>query len=193
MSNAVYPAFSGQAWPVSRELQFKTLRYESASGRRVTLAKMFYPLRRITLKYAYLSPDDYETMRAFYMARLGAADDFLFDDIDDNTVTSPQVVGLGNGTNKQFQCVRNLGGFVEPVYAVKPGAVVRVNGVTVSGWAINDTGLLTLATAPANGHSVDWTGGFYYRVRFDRDLMEFEEFMQDFFEAKKVELVSFKP
>jgi hypothetical protein len=108
-------------------------------------------------------------------------------------VSTPQVVGVGNGVKTQFQLVRNVGGFVEPVYGVKSGAVVRVNGSTVGGWTISDTGLLTLASAPANGHNVDWTGGFYHRVRFDRDAMEFEEFMQDFFELKKVELVSYKP
>lgn len=52
------------------------------------------------------------------------------------------------------------------------------------------TGLVTFDAAPGSGAALTWSGEFYRRVRFARDEIEFERFLQDLWNAKKVELVS---
>lgn len=48
---------------------------------------------------------------------------------------------------------------------------------------------VTFGAAPAAGAALTWTGQFYYRVRFKQDMMDFEQFMKDFWQLKKCELV----
>jgi hypothetical protein len=61
-----------------------------------------------------------------------------------------------------------------------------------SAYSLGPTGLLTFTAPPANGQRIEWTGDFYTRVRFARDGLEFEEFYYQFWQAKKVELISVK-
>ena len=53
-------------------------------------------------------------------------------------------------------------------------------------------GRITFVSAPAVGAALTWSGQFYKRVRFARDETEFEEFLQDLWSAKKVELITVK-
>lgn len=59
-------------------------------------------------------------------------------------------------------------------------------------WSISG-GTITFEVAPAAGVALTWTGKFYRRCRFLRGQMEFRQFMQDYWEAKKVEFISIKP
>jgi len=59
-------------------------------------------------------------------------------------------------------------------------------------WSVNSTGLVTLAQTVSVGVSVILSSGFYYRVRFKQDNLEFEEFMNRFFKLKQVQLRGIK-
>jgi hypothetical protein len=39
------------------------------------------------------------------------------------------------------------------------------------------------------GSALTWTGSYYYRCRFLQDTLEFNEFMNSLWEAKKVEFI----
>ncbi len=71
--------------------------------------------------------------------------------------------------------------------------VLYVGGTAqaTSSYALGSTGLVTFVTAPAGG-SITWTGDFYTRVRFAQDTVDFEEFYFQFWQAKKVQLISVK-
>lgn len=118
MSNAIYPSLPGLKPTVRRVPRFKTNIDESASGREFRAALMLYPTDRYVLGYEFLrdrnSTDELRTLMGFFRSRRGSFDSFLFDDEDDNAVTG-QVFGTGNGATTQFQLVRSLGGFLEPV------------------------------------------------------------------------------
>lgn len=52
-----------------------------------------------------------------------------------------------------------------------------------------DGASVTFAAAPTNGSALTWSGSFYYRVRFDKDLLDFDQFMKDLWQLKKCDLV----
>ena len=75
-----------------------------------------------------------------------------------------------------------------------PAFVLYVNGVAQapSAYTLGTTGLITFTNAPAAAATIAWTGDFYTRVRFAQDSIEFEEFYYQFWQARKVELISVK-
>jgi uncharacterized protein (TIGR02217 family) len=199
MSNAVFPTFAGLKWGVSRTPMHKTAVRETVSGREFTTSFMISPRYLYKLSYEVLRETvgftELQQLLGFFNARQGSADSFLFTDPNDNAVVD-QVFGVGDGASKDFQLARTLGGNVEPVYDTNGAPVIKI-GVTTktpgTDYTINATGGVTFAVAPANGFSIKWTGSFYWRVRFTKDLLELSEFMQDLWEAKSVEFITRKP
>lgn len=188
MSNAVFPTFVGLSWPVKRTPMFNTKVQKAVSGRETRIAFMSYPLYKIELSFEYLSLADWSTLGGFFKARRGKWDSFLFDDKNDNTATV-QGFGTGTGSATQFQLVRALGGFTEPVENINGTPSIFINGVLqVSGYSIGSTGIVTFTSAPANGTNLTWTGAYYWRVRFDQDEAEFAENISKFFDLKKLTL-----
>lgn len=61
-----------------------------------------------------------------------------------------------------------------------------------SDYTISASGLITFTAAPAAGAALTWTGSYYWRVRFNDDVTEFNNFLSQLWEAKKVTLVSVK-
>ena len=72
--------------------------------------------------------------------------------------------------------------------------VLYLNGVAQapSAYTLGTTGLVTFFAPPGVGTAIAWTGDFYTRVRFAQDSIDFEEFYYQFWQAKKVELISVK-
>lgn len=68
--------------------------------------------------------------------------------------------------------------------------------VTNTDYTLGVTGIITLSAALAagggGGWGLYWNGNFYYRVRFDDDSMDFSQFMNQFWETKKVKLKQVK-
>ena len=56
------------------------------------------------------------------------------------------------------------------------------------GCSIGATGIVTFLSAPPSNAVLRWTGGFYYRVRFDGDELDFEAMMDRFWESQDVEI-----
>lgn len=65
--------------------------------------------------------------------------------------------------------------------------------VTTTDYTLGATGLVSPSSL-VNGSNwiFKWSGSFYYRVRFDDDSMDFSQFMQNFWEVKKVKLKQVK-
>lgn len=129
MSNAVFPALPGLAWPIRKSPVWRTKSTESESGRQFTVRKMLYPLWHFSLPMEFLRAKaayaELQSLVGFINARGGRFDDFLYLDPDDNTVTH-QLFGVGDGATTQFQLVRPFGGFVEPVYGIANGGVSAI-------------------------------------------------------------------
>lgn len=195
MSNAVLPALVGLNYPVIKTPQWSTKVQTTVSGKETRLNLWSYPIWKYTLGYDVLRSDsvnlELQQLIAFYNARSGSYDDWLFNDPDDNTVTN-QSFGTGDGTTTAFQLQRAYGGYVEPVRGINAISSVKVNGTTTAAYSVSATGLLTFTTAPAAGAALTWSGTYYWRVRFMDDQIDVNKFADQFWELKALKFTSCK-
>lgn len=190
MSNNIFPALPGLAWSVVKAPAWKTGIQQAVSGKEIRTAYRARPIWRFTLTYEFLRGangfTEFQTLVAFFNLRMGSFDSFLLLDDSDNVV-SGQSLGFGDGVTRSFQLTHSIGGWLEPVgYA--SNAVLTVGGV-VTAYSTTDNVTVTFATAPAYGATISWSGSFYYRVRFEKDTMDFDQFMKDFWTLKKCDLL----
>lgn len=197
MSNALFPDLPGISWPVARTVLPPPVDIKTTPSQREFRSRSStVPRYRYTLPFEFLRSGqaqlEWQTLLGFYNLRGGPFDDWLFFDKTDNTAAE-QVIGLGDGVTTQYQLVRALGGFVEPVYGITGAQTIKVAGVTSGGATVSPLGLVTLPAPAAGGAAVTWSGQFCWRCRFDGDSQAFEQFMANFWSAKKVEFITVKP
>jgi len=202
-----FPALPGLQWNVEKTFIFPpSLNQESVSGRENRIALAAFPKYAFSLRYSVLrdtpnvaspaSPfDELKKLGGFFLRQLGGVKAFAYLDPSDSAVTDMQF-GTGDGATVAFQLVRSYGAggftFAEPVQNLN-GAVTNIkdNGGTVDpgDYAVGATGIVTFDTAPLAGHTLTWTGNYFYRVRFVKNAQGFNEFMKDLWEAQKVEFI----
>lgn len=215
MSNVLFPKIRGLSWSIAKSPTFSTDVQESLAGREVRLQNFQNPIWEFSLSYEYLLNDPkvrdengqtpLECLVGFFLARGGQFDDFLFNESDltgrlEDSVFSGQPVGTGDGLTKNFQLVRNVGGFIEAVQnPMNQTATVYLNGVAkVQGTDYTITnGLVSFVLAPAAGVSVTADFVMLYRVRFDtgtsrsgKEGIELNNFYFNLYECKEVQLIS---
>ena len=196
MSDAVFPTFIGMEWPVTKTPAFKTLIQSSVSGKEKRIALQSYPIWSYGLSFNYLSDDnttncDIQKLAGFILSRQGAFDDFLFNDITDNTALN-QAVAVGDGITKQFQLVRNYGGYIEPIRGLLVAPIMKINGVINAAFTWTTKGVITFTVVPAAAAIITWSGTFYYRVRFTEDSLDLSNDMYRIWSSKSVGFISVK-
>jgi uncharacterized protein (TIGR02217 family) len=223
MSNLLFPRVRGLGWTITKNPTFSTEIQSSLAGREVRVQNFQNPIWEFTLAYEYLLNDPrsrdeneqtpLETLVGFFLARGGQFDDFLLNESDltqrlEDSVFTGQPIGTGDGSTKNFQLVRNFGGFLEAcqnpanqqatVYVSGRTPVLQVPGVdyTIS------LGLVQFTVAPAAGAAITADFTFLHRVRFDagttrgssasgtREGIEFSNFYFNLYECKEVQLIS---
>ena len=195
MSSQVYPALPGQSIEVSRAYIWKTGYQEALSGKQSTIAYRQYPLVQYKLTYNVMrdaiSPSEIKNIVGLYNQMQGRWDTFLFTDPDFNTITAANSAqygkfGTGDGSTLIFQLVawyQNSGGpgNDELIQNLNGTPVLYDNGSTISAanYSIGSTGIVTFGAghAPAAGHTLTWSGSWYYRCRFDEDAVVWKRFM----------------
>ena len=145
---------------------------------------------------------DLRTLMGFYLSRSGRYDSFLYNDIYDNSVGPAMIGGSPNplaelsvvtdGTTYYSPVQRNMGGFYEDVTDLNGSITVYANGVLQTGGGSNYT--LKGPGLAINGFAymglyLQWVGSpatpvtaqfnFYFRVRFEMDTQDFEQFLSD--------------
>ena len=208
MSNAYFPDLRGLAWDYTLAPTFSTGVQQATGGREVRTAFWSAPLWKISLTYSYLHDDgqhvdqngysELQQIVGFFLARQGQFDSFLIDLAQltrkplDSTV-SGQPIGIGDGSTATFQIVRNIGGYLEQVQnPAGQSATVYVAGVKKTAgtdYTITN-GLVSFASPPVLGAAITADFQWLWRVRFAQDSQEFDNFMYQLWECKKLELVS---
>lgn len=192
MSNAILPTYPGLAWSVMKVPMWSTKIQKSVNGRELRAAYYQNPIWKFTMSFDVLRAKaalhELQDLMAFYNLRMGSFDSFLYKDLSDFTATAQQI-GTGNGTNKKFRLLHSIGSWVEPIGYTDNITQVKVNGVVTTAYSA-DGESITLTSAPGSGAAVTWSGTFYYRVRFNNDSADFDNFMKDLWTLKKLELVS---
>jgi uncharacterized protein (TIGR02217 family) len=194
MGNAVFPVLPGLSWSVTKTPQWSTRTQKAVSGRELRAAYYSSPLWTFKLSYEVLRANGLQELQqlvGFFNARQGGFDSFLYADPSDNAVTQAPF-GVGDGVKSKFQLTRPYGGFAEPVAALQGAPSIFVNGVQVGFTVDVNSGVVTLAAAPPAGAVLAWSGSFYYRCRFLQDSVDFDNFMKDLWQAKKVEFITVK-
>lgn len=198
MGNAVFPEFPGLKWGRKKTAVWSTGTQKSASGREFRTAYYTYPQWRFSLSFEVLrtkaSVNELEKLAGFFNARKGSFESFLYEDPVDNAVTDQPVGNTVQGVAR-YQLVRSMGGFIEPVSAVKERPAVKVGGTALAygrDYTVTDKGVLVFNTPQPPGRPITWTGGFYFRVRFTSDTVDFENVLGSLWAAKKIEFTSVK-
>ena len=202
MSSAVFPSLQGIAWNVKRSPRWSTRVQAAVSGKETRIADWSYPRWQWELAFEFLRGDaahaEFQALAGFLNARQGQFDSFLYQDADDNAVTG-QAIAIGDGTTKIFQLARSFGGFTEPVQAPNAVNQIYLNGVaqpgtlySVSSWGAAIPGAVTFTTAPGAGVVITADFSFYFPCRFLDDSLDFEKFMFQLWQGKKIRFQSIK-
>lgn len=196
MSNLIYPSLPGLKPTMRRRPEWKNEIIEAWSGDETVIARRQFPRWIYNLSYEVIRSDlalpERAQLMAFFNRHRGAGESFLFVDEEDNAVVD-QFVATTDGATKTFQLVRQIGDWVEPVWAVTGTPVIRRAGAVLTAgvdYSIGSMGQLVLTAAGVSGQSLSWTGSYAMRVRFGKDDLEFERFLQGLWSVGSVELVS---
>lgn len=195
MSQLVFPTLPGAMFPsrtvIAPPVSIKT----TPSQREFKARDSSIPRYRYTLAIEFLrvaSPfAEYQSLLGFFNRVGGTFDDWLFQDLDDNTATA-DTFGVGDSASTVFQLGRTLGSFFEPVFGPGSGLTFTVDGVAATP-TVNNYGQVTFASPPTTGAILRWSGPFYWRCRFASETLEFLRNYQTFLEAKRVEFITVKP
>lgn len=202
MSLDVFPSLAGLGFDWHREEMWRNLVQENVSGKETRAGLWSYPRHRWTLTYEVLpsaatnfdavEDDAWQQLVAFFNLRQGTLDSFRFLDPDDNAVVG-QGIGAGDGVTVDFQLVRTMSGFVEPISAPNTVDHVYVDAVEVFDYAIDqETGIVTLEAAPNVGEVVTADFSYYFHARFVDDTMDFMKFARSLWSADAVKIISIK-
>jgi uncharacterized protein (TIGR02217 family) len=197
----VFPALPGLEVTVTKAPVWDTQIRRSASRREIRIARSSSPLWRFRLRHEFLRdlPAHPELGRilAFFNARLGRFGFFYYLDPEDHTVED-HVFATGDGTTRNFTLSRtiNSGGVhvsQDPVYGLWEQPVIKIDGVPASGVTLATWGRVTLASAPASGAELSWSGKFLYVCRFDQDEMDLERLARSLWSQGGLQFMSIKP
>jgi hypothetical protein len=193
MSTAVFPTFVGLKWGVKKSPRWNTRKGRSASGRRYSATNYSSPVWVFTLEYevlrAAVSFNEIQQLAGFFNSRSGAFDSFYFTDPTDNSVTALACATTVASVAAYTLCKSWGGQFLEPIGAVNGTPQIYLDGVLQSGGSYTISGnVVTFNVAPAAGKVLSWTGSFYYNVAFTKDIADFENFMNQLWSAKSVEM-----
>ncbi|HEY3615605.1 MAG TPA: DUF2460 domain-containing protein [Candidatus Sulfotelmatobacter sp.] len=193
----IFPVLPGLTWSVTKSPKFATRIQTSISGREVRVIDQIYPIWTWQLIYSFLRDhndqsygpalgagyDELRTLAGFFLRQQGSFQTFLYQDPTDTIVTN-QVIGTGDGTTAAFQLVRTFGGFTEPI--TQPFAIaIFVNGV-VAPYTQGLYGAITMSSVPNPGAVVTANFSYTFPVRFTTDMLDFENFMFQLWELKKL-------
>jgi uncharacterized protein (TIGR02217 family) len=189
MSLPVLPSLPGLAWPVKRTTRWLNVEQDALSGKRSRYPLWTFPIYLYELSFNVLrianAYAEWQALAAFINSVQGSAQLWQYSDPNDSTVTL-QGFGQGDGVSVNFQLVRALGGFTEPVFLVNGAPSIYVGGVLKTAgvdYTISAYGVVTFTSAPASLASLQWTGNYYFPCRFDGDAFAFTQSMSTFFRS----------
>lgn len=214
MSSQVYPSLPGLSIEYQRAYDWKTGVQEALTGKQSSIAFRQFPLVKFQLDYNVLrdvgapgfsSSSEIQQVVGLHNDMQGRWDTFLYTDPEFNTITPANAAqygtfGTGDGSTLIFQLtvtyrIASGSGQAELIQNLNGTPILYDNGTTISAanYAIGATGIVTFGAghAPAAGHTLTWSGSWYYRCRFDEDRIAWKRFMSKLW-AASVKFTSIK-
>jgi uncharacterized protein (TIGR02217 family) len=188
MSDLVFPSeLSGYAWDSKKKPVFSTISQSPVTGRDVRIALYRQPIYEFMLSNVWMDTADKNSLIAFFVARKGVLDSFLY--ADEDCDVSNQFIGAGNGVITTFQLIKNTGTAVEWVCNPAPNAQIYVAGAlktATTDYVINWKGEVIFVAAPAVGAVISWSGVAYYRCVFLANELEVSQFANLLYECGEI-------
>lgn len=203
----VFPPATRISWSVHKTPNWATRMQRSVVGRELTISDYAFPLYSLTLNWEVLRDywdrrgpilgntvlDELRQIWNFYNQQLGPAIPFAYFDVTDNTTRPPGagptnfIFARGDGMTTEFQALSRL------LAPVVPNVITSVNvgGSFTGAYSIDGaTGIITFASPPGDGFTIGWDATYFYRVRFNTDGLEAENFAYQFWQMKQMKLIS---
>lgn len=179
-----FPAIRSLAWKSTKEQKWNTVVKTAGSGRIRTMTTWQYPQYIISTQFAYLSPAQYREIMGFFSLVKGGTEPFLWLDPEDNEEIN---IPLGLGRDGEWQAVRRMGSYIEPVAYVED-LILYADGVRVDG-AVSDKGVIRCSgtVAPDAVITADYT--YYWKVRLDGSFSA-EATFKNIYKSKSFKLVT---
>jgi uncharacterized protein (TIGR02217 family) len=190
-----FPIFPGLTWDRVRTPVFSNKISNSQSGQEVRMAFWTYPKYHYDFKYDLLrAAPSYTEMQSFinfFNHMAGSFNHFYFEDLHESGVRTE--IATGDGVTTHFQLVTRVNTYLEPLQSGTRMFIFSMDRIDVDGVLVTNTttdfatGHVTLnSTVPALGAKIYATTRFARRCRFLEDQMDFNEFMYQIWENKKV-------
>lgn len=196
MAEGVLPRMPGQTLLSKKAPEWSTGVQKSVSGRRRTTAYYSAPLWSFQISYNAVRKrpglDEYTRLMDFFNRRKGQFGEFLYFDRSDHLVTNHRF-GTGDGTTTIFQLSRAIGSWVEPVYGIVNIDALRVSGIPITAFTVDEIGRVTFDVPPPGGASLVWSGAFFFRCAFDGDSLDSAQPFRMIWEMKNIAFTSIKP
>jgi uncharacterized protein (TIGR02217 family) len=202
VSNYLFPTLAGLTWNVVKKPKFSTVIAPHVSGREVRVSNYSLPLYEWDMTYEFLRANAFaelQTLMGFFLQRQGTFDTFLYKDPSENNIIVLGAVGAGDGALTVYTLTKTYAGFTEPVGYADPATLrvyFTVGGVTTeqtTGWSFTSPNQIVFVSPPAIGTTITASYTWYYRVRFGEDAQDYNNFMYQLWELKKLSLLSVKP
>lgn len=165
------PGFGWQGGP-----EFNTRIVDLASGRERRNAEWAQARHKYEAPFNNISRDAYRNVKQMHLVCKGRLHCFRFRDELDYSAAN-DVFGFGDGVATVFQLgkVSTIDGisYDRECFAILGGASVTVDGAAASPTIDLLRGIVTFASAPADGAVLRWSGEFDIWVRFDQDYLPF--------------------
>ncbi|MEI8032784.1 MAG: DUF2460 domain-containing protein [Chlorobiaceae bacterium] len=198
MSDYLFPTLPGLQWDIVKAPKFSTQIAPHLSGREVRISSYAYPVWTWEMSYEFLragAEEELQTLMGFFLKRSGSFDTFLYQDPDETNIMTAVALGTGDATQSKWTLSKTYAGFTEPCGYVDPASIrVYFNAVEqTSGWSFISPNQISFTTPPSIGVTITASYTWYYRVRFGEDRQDYNQFMFELWELKKVTLQSVKP
>lgn len=165
----IFPIDTKRAsWKSTISPKWTTVEQITASGRRRALSTQLVPKWEFSCSFKALEDSEANALLAFWNARRGSFESFFYKDFSRHEATGQILAPLTTGV---YQCVANIGGYVEAVHKVD-NLHVYIDGVETSSYTESD-GVITLG-AVSGVVTADYE--YYFKVHFVNALSITETF-----------------
>jgi hypothetical protein len=181
----VLPRLRGMKF-VTRATEWNNTSLQAKSGKKYVKQNWTFPINHFAVKFETLNEEDdrldARRLEDFFDGRCGSYSPFYYWDPYRNLVTD-QIIGVGDGATKQFQLVRRVRRYTEPVYVLTGAPVVKANWEQVTGFEIAAPGVILFDVAPAEGVPIAWSGSFLFWCRLSQDKLTLDQMNDHLFSS----------
>lgn len=182
---------------------------KALSNKQSTILYQLWPSVMFEYSFEFLrdfgsATPDVSALVGLYNAVQGRFGNFLHTDPDFSTISAANAATLGlfgTGTGSQliFQLLATYQqpggpGQAEVIQNLNGTPILYDNGTAIppGNYSIGPTGIVTFGAgfAPLAGHTLTWSGAFYYRCRFDSDDYDFKRYNKSLWMLDKINFSS---